>query len=56
MLGFRDGNTVKLGCDDCCTTITKFIEFKKKKKENLKKGRRKEGETSSAQTDPPQGC
>ena len=25
---------IKLGCDDCCTTINviKFIEFKKKKK------------------------
>ena len=25
-------NVVKLGCDDGCTTIIKFIEFKKKKK------------------------
>ena len=24
-------NVVKLGCDDGCTTIIKFIEFKKKK-------------------------
>ena len=32
-LGVWDGNIVKLGCDDRCTTIniTKFIGFKKKK-------------------------
>ena len=27
--GGWDGNVVKLGCDDVCTTIKKFIEFKK---------------------------
>ena len=33
-LGVWDGNAVKLGCDDHCTTINviKHIEFKKKKK------------------------
>ena len=42
-LRVRDGNAIKFGCDDCCTTINviKFIEelkretatkFKKKKK------------------------
>ena len=32
-LGVWDGNAVKLGCDDRCTTIhkIKFIELKKKK-------------------------
>ena len=35
-LGVWDRNAVKLGCNDSCTTITitKFIEFKKKKKDN----------------------
>ena len=26
-VGVWDGNIVKLGCDDNCTTIVKFIEF-----------------------------
>ena len=32
-LGVWDGNTIKLGCDDHCTSINvvKFIELKKKK-------------------------
>ena len=32
-----DGNAIKFGCDDCCTSINviKFINFKKGKK-NLK--------------------
>ena len=32
--GVWDGNAVKLGCDDCCTTINviKLIEKKKKVK------------------------
>ena len=31
-LGVWDGNAMKLGCDNCCTTINviKFIEFKNK--------------------------
>ena len=29
-LGIWDGNTVKLGYDDGCTIIIKFIELKKK--------------------------
>jgi len=35
--GGWDGNAVKLGCDDHCTTINviKHIEFKKKKKDSL---------------------
>ena len=34
-----DGNAIKLGCDDHCTTINliKFIELKAKKKEKRKK-------------------
>ena len=34
-LAVWDGNVVKLGCDDSCTAINiiKFIEFKKKKKQ-----------------------
>ena len=33
-LGVWDGNAVKFGCDDCCTSINviKFIKKKKKKK------------------------
>ena len=33
-LGVWDGNAIKLGCDDHCTTINviKFTELKKKKK------------------------
>ena len=33
-----DGNAIKLGCDDRCTTInvTKFIELKKKKRSGRK--------------------
>ena len=29
MLGIWDGNAIKFGCDDCCTTINviKFIEW-----------------------------
>ena len=32
-LGVWDGNTVKLGCDDCCTAVNiiKFTELKAKK-------------------------
>ena len=30
-LGVWDGNAIKLGCDDCCTTIN-IIEFIKLKK------------------------
>ena len=32
-LGVWDGNPVKLGCDDCCTTINviKYVQLKKKK-------------------------
>ena len=35
-LGFGDGNTIKLGCDDHCTTrnVIKFIEEKKCKSYN----------------------
>ena len=38
-LGVWDGNAVKLGCDDHCTTINimKFIELKAKKKKKPKK-------------------
>ena len=34
-MGVWDGNAMKLGCDDLCTTINviKFIELKKKKEE-----------------------
>ena len=34
-LGVWDGNAIKLGCDDRCTTINviKFIELKNLKKE-----------------------
>ena len=38
-LGVWDGNAVKLGCDDHCTTINimKFIELKAKKKKKTQK-------------------
>ena len=36
-LGVWDGNAIKLGCDDLCTTINviKFIELKKKRKKQV---------------------
>ena len=36
VLGVWDGNAIKLGCDDHCTTLNvmKFTELKKKKKKN----------------------
>ena len=39
MLGVWDGNPIKLGCDDHCTTINviKFIELKSKNKQQPKK-------------------
>ena len=38
-LGVWDGNAIKLGCDDHCTTINviKFIELKSKNKQQPKK-------------------
>ena len=36
-LGFWDGNAIKLGFDDCCTTINviKLIELLKKKNKEI---------------------